>query len=232
MPLSRPTSRRASIVTPLILVSTLAASTTLLTTGCASTGIALKESVFGYAKREQLVDRVTDAKTSQDEAKQQFATALERFMAVTGVKGGDLETKYNQLKKELDRAQSRADTVKSRISSVQDVGNALFKEWRTELSQYKSEDLRRASERQLDSTQRLYDKLITAMKAAEGKMQPVLDAFADQVLFLKHNLNAQAIASLQGTADSIATDVQKLIAEMDASIKEANDFISQMQAKN
>ena len=31
-------------------------------------------------------------------------------------------------------------------------------------------------------------------------MKPVLAAFHDQVLVLKHNLNARAIASLEGTA--------------------------------
>jgi len=199
--------------------------------GCVSTGIAVKEA-FGYAKREQLVDRVKDAKASQDEAKQQFTSALERFIAVTGFKGGDLEGKYNQLKKELERAQSRADTVKSRVASMQDVAGALFKEWQAELKEYKRDDLRAASERQLDSTRRQYDRLLAAMKGAESKMQPVLDAFSDQVLFLKHNLNAMAIASLQGTADSIAGDVSKLIAELDVSIKESNDFINQMQSKN
>jgi hypothetical protein len=66
------------------------------------------------------------------------------------------------------------------------------------------------------------------MRAAESKMAPVLGAFKDQVLFLKHNLNARAVASLSETVRGIEGDVAKLIAEMNTSIAEANQFIERM----
>jgi len=66
------------------------------------------------------------------------------------------------------------------------------------------------------------------MKQAEKRMQPVLTVFHDQVLFLKHNLNAAAIASLKETSAGIESDVSKLIQDMNASISEANTFINQM----
>ncbi|MBT8332743.1 MAG: DUF2959 domain-containing protein, partial [Deltaproteobacteria bacterium] len=81
----------------------------------------------------------------------------------------------------------------------------------------------------LAETKRQYAQLIGAMKRAERKIDPVLNAFRDQVLYLKHNLNAQAIASLQSELVSIESDVARLIREMDASIKEANSFIASMQ---
>jgi hypothetical protein len=59
-------------------------------------------------------------------------------------------------------------------------------------------------------------------------MPPVLSAMKDQVLFLKHNLNAQAVASIQGTAEGIRRDIESLIKEMQASIDEANAFIDEM----
>jgi len=195
--------------------------------GCSSAEIALKEQ-FGYAKREQLVDRVKDARDEQVGAKKQFASALEEFIAVTGVKGGDLEAKYDKLKKEYDRSESRASDVRARIADVKRVADALFKEWREELKQYSSEAMRRSSEQELDATRQRYDKLMASMQGAADKMSPVLSAFKDQVLFLKHNLNARAIASLQGTAQQIQVDVSGLIKEMEASIAESNTFIEQM----
>ena len=198
-------------------------------TGCSSADIAIKEK-FGYAKREQLVSRVQEARDGQQEAKQQFESALAEFLAVTGVQTGDLEAKYNALKKEQDRSESRAKAVNDRITNVERVGEALFKEWKGELSQYSSESLRRASEQQLRDTRAQYDKLIGVMKAAAGKMQPVLAAFKDQVLFLKHNLNARAIASLQSNADQLQGDIAALVRDMEGSIAEANRFIQQMQA--
>lgn len=196
--------------------------------GCASAGIAMREQM-GIPKREQLVDRVGDARDAQTEAKQQFASALEEFMAVTGAQGGDLEAKYKSLNREFERSKDRADDVRSRITSVETVAEKLFSEWRVEMEQYGSATLRSKSERRYDATRREYDALIQKMKAASAKMDPVLTAFNDQVLFLKHNLNARAIASLQDSASEIQGDVARLVQEMEASIAEANAFIDSIQ---
>jgi hypothetical protein len=205
--------------------------TVCVMTDCASQRIAVSEK-FGHAKREQLVDRVQDARDGQVAAKQQFESALKEFLAVSKVSSAelhDLEERYDKLNGEYKRSESRAEDVHDRITKVQQVADALFKEWRGELKQYSNEDLRRRSEQQLDTTRRQYDRLIDVMKAAESKMAPVLSAFRDQVLFLKHNLNARAISSLQQNAGQIQSDVTNLVREMEASIAEANSFISQMQ---
>jgi len=52
---------------------------------------------------------------------------------------------------------------------------------------------------------------------------------SDHVLYLKHNRNAQAIASLKGEAVSIQNDIARLIEELNASIQQADSFIKQMQ---
>ncbi len=196
--------------------------------GCASTTIAVKEKL-GYAKREQLVDEVKDARNAQQQAKEQFATTLDEFKAVTGFDGGDLERQYNKLKTQADRSRDRASTVRGRIDSVERIANAMFREWDQELKQYSSETLRAASQEQLDLTRQRYHQLLDAMKAAESRMTPVLTAFDDQVLFLKHNLNARAIASLQTTVNELETEIAALIDEMNRSIDEANAFIEGMQ---
>ena len=121
--------------------------------------------------------------------------------------------------------------MRGRIKDVENVADALFVEWEAELAQYSTETMRAASRRQLEDTKSQYQKLLSAMKAAEAKMSPVLVAFKDQVLFLKHNLNARAIASLQTNVNQIQGDVSRLVAEMEASINEANQFIEQMNTQ-
>ena len=221
------TSHRAS---PLILVTLLATAAATFLTGCSSTAIAVKEK-FGIAKREQLVDRVEDARDQQQQAKKQFESALAEFMSVTGQDGklGELESKYKKLKSEYEDAESEAKDVKSSITDVERVGEAMFKEWQNDLNQFSNESYRRESERLLNDSRRQYDKLVAVMKTAATKMDPVLSTFKDSVLFLKHNLNAQAIAGLQGTATSLQNDINRLIADMEKSINEANTFITQMQ---
>jgi hypothetical protein len=200
----------------------------MLSAGCSSTGIAVRE-MMGTAKREQLVDRVKEARDGQEAAKKQFESALAEFIAVTGATDAELETRYKQLKSSYDTSESRATTVRDRLKSVERVSEALFREWKEELKQYNSESLRAASQKQLDDTRGQYEKLISVMKTAAGKMDPVLAAFKDQVLFMKHNLNARAIASLEKTNTQLQSDINALIKDMEKSIAEANSFVQQMQ---
>lgn len=197
------------------------------TPGCASSTIAMKERL-GYAKREQLVDQVQGARDEQEKAKEQFATTLDELKALSGFDGGDLERTYSRLNRELGRSERAADSVRGRIRNIERVASALFSEWEDELDEYSSESLRAASEAQLRETEERYGGLIGAMKSAESRMEPVLVAFRDQVLFLKHNLNARAIASLDQTVLELEGEVDRLIAEMNASIAEANAFIESM----
>jgi hypothetical protein len=187
------------------------------------------ESV-GMHKRDLLVSRVEKARDSQNDAKEQFASALERFNKVLGTDGGDLQKKYEALDAELGRSDAKASAVHERIDLVEDVADALFGEWSAELREYTNDELRRSSERKLRETKERYSELMAAMKRAEKRIDPVLAAFRDQVLFLKHNLNAQAIASLSAELDSIEIGVERLIREMNSSIAEADRFIAKLRA--
>ncbi len=208
--------RILSLITPLIILLSL--------TGCQSAYYSTMEK-FGVHKRDIMVDRVSEARDSQEEAKEQFASALERFSSVLDFKGGTLEEKYKKVKAELDQSEKKARDVHKRIAAVEDVSEALFDEWEDELDQYSSASLRQSSKRQLDQTKKEYTKLIVAMKKAESKIDPVLRPLRDQVLYLKHNLNARAISSLQSELVHIETDVTVLIKEMEAAIREADSFI-------
>lgn len=183
---------------------------------------------FGYHKRDLLVSRVEDARDAQQEAKEQFRSALEKFSTVVNFQGGELQQQYELLNEQFERSQTRAEAVHNRINEVENVAEALFDEWESELSQYTNASLRRDSEQKLSQTRQRYEQLIGAMRRAEKKIDPVLSAFRDQVLFLKHNLNAQAIASLQDELASVETDITSLIRELEKSIAEANAFIQAM----
>ena len=180
---------------------------------------------FGVEKRDILSDRVADGRDEQQDAKEQFQSALEAFKSVTSFEGGDLEELYDRLSDELKRSEGAAKDVRGRIESIESVANDLFEEWQQELEQYTDPKLRGASEGQLEATRQRYESLIEAMWRAEASMEPVLSTFRDQVLYLKHNLNAQAIAALQDSVLEIETDVARLVAEMEAAIDEANAFI-------
>jgi hypothetical protein len=88
----------------------------------------------GVHKRDIMVDRVKAARNTQEEAKKQFLTAMEQFKSVVRFQGGDLEKEYQRLSAQLQKSEARASEVRKRIAAVQDVSEALFSEWRSEIS--------------------------------------------------------------------------------------------------
>ncbi len=201
-----------------------------LLSGCSKMYLDTLEKI-GIPKRDVMIHRVEKARDTQEETKKQFKTALEQFTAATHFSGGNLEEVYNKLNNEYLASVDQAEEVKQRIEDIEDVSTALFEEWADELNQYTSASLKRSSRQKLAETKKQYQQLISAMKRAESKIEPVLAVFKDQVLYLKHNLNAQAIASLKGELSTVKSDVSKLIISMEKSIDEANSFIKTMENK-
>jgi septation ring formation regulator EzrA len=196
--------------------------------GCQSAYYAAWEKV-GVEKRDILVDRVEEAKESQEDAQEQFSSALDQFLQLTNFDGGELQEVYENLKDQFESSQSSADRVSARIDKVETVADDLFEEWEGELDSYSNEKLRRDVEGKLRDTKRRYNSLLKAMRKAESKMAPVLTAMQDNVLYLKHNLNASAISGLQGEFGNIKQDIDQLIKEMNTAIDQSNEFIVSMK---
>ncbi len=200
------------------------AAVALLLTACRSTYYATWEK-FGKYKRDLLKENVEKARQDQQAAAEQFQDALSRLQQLYHFEGGDLEKIYNQLRTEYDHSNSRAETVRSRIRNVEQISSDLFAEWEKEAEGISNPRLRADSEAKLRETQGRYEELHTAMKRAEVSMSPVLTELRDQVTYLKHNLNAQAVGALKGESVSIEREIQQLIQDMNASISQAERFI-------
>ncbi len=203
----------------------------LVLPGCQSAYYSAMEKV-GYAKRDILTSRVKSARDSQEEAKEEITDALTEFGKVVSYQGGDLETQYNRLADQLEDSEEAATAVKQRVADVEGVGAALFKEWKAELAKYSSAELRSKSEQQLRQTRARYDEMLGAMKRAEARLDPALQPMRDQVLFLKHNLNARAVAGLKGEVAKVDAQVNQLVKELNAAISEANRFIANLEQES
>ncbi len=201
----------------------------LALSGCASTYYDAMEKV-GYHKRDILVDRVESARDAQTEAQEQFKSALDQFASVIKLEDTDLKLAYERLNDEFEASESAAEEVSSRIDKVESVADALFEEWQEELELYQNQSMKTASAQKLRATKRRYGDMLKSMRQAEQSMLPVLSSFRDNTLFLKHNLNAQAIGALRGEFTSLKSDIRRLIDRMNQSIEDSNRFIQSLQS--
>lgn len=196
--------------------------------GCSSVYYGAYEKV-GKHKRDIMVDRVEGARDSQAEAQEQFKSALEQFDSVVKLEETDLKKAYDSLNGEYEKSEAAATKVSDRINKVESVADDLFDEWADELEEYQNKELRDSSKAQLRSTKSRYKEMLTSMHQAEASMEPVLRIFKDNVLFLKHNLNAQAIGSLQGEFTNLKGEIDSLVMKMNTAIESSNKFIADIK---
>jgi Skp family chaperone for outer membrane proteins len=209
--------KRAFLLVPLLAL-----------TACNSIYYAAWEKL-GWEKRDLLVSAVKKARGEQKDAGEEFQDAMTQLKKLSGFHGGNLESAYNKFKAEYEDCEAQANKVRSQVREVDQVARDLFREWERETRQYENASLAADSRRRLEETRSRFEQLSSSLHSAESTMDPVLRQFRDQVLYLKHNLNAAAIGSLRGTADNIQADIQRLLEQMNRSIAEADRFISAMK---
>ena len=216
----RPDRRRAlaaAIAVPLVLA------------GCQSAYFAAMEKI-GYEKRDILSSRVEDARNAQEDAKTEVVDALTAFSETVRFEGGELESRYKALAAHLADSEAAARDVRDRVDAVDSVGEALFSEWAAELEQYRSATLKASSRDQMLRTRQAYDRMLAAMRRAESRLDPALSTLRDQVLYLKHNLNARALGALRGEVGRVDSEVRRLVADIEKAVAEANGFIRTLEA--
>jgi gas vesicle protein len=203
---------------------TLAMIILLILAGCQSTYYAVWEKM-GKEKRHLLKDNVEQVREDQADASEQFASVVERIKAMYGFDGGELESVYSKLSADFQACEERADAVRDRIDKVERIAADLFDEWASEIDTIENVKLRSKSRASLQDTRKRFSRLQRSMARAEASMGPVLNNLRDYVLYLKHNLNAQAVSSLRKEVADIETDVSSLVEDMNRSIKEADAFV-------
>lgn len=185
---------------------------------------------LGVEKRDLLKRDIAHAQDAQKESQEVFVSALDRIQQIYGLEGGELEQAYRGLSRDYEKAESKAKELRSRISSIEEIAQDLFEEWRSEAKSMRNSQMKRQSLARLQETEERFKNMRSAMKMAESSMEPVLQTMRDQVLFLKHNLNAMALNSFKKEFTNIEGDIKKLIRDMNRSIQQSESFLQTLNS--
>lgn len=194
-------------------------------TGCNTVYYKTMEK-FGKEKRHILREDVKDVRQSQAKGQREFKDALTTIKELYAFQGGDLEPFYKRLKNNYEDCESRANQIEKRINTVEEVAGDLFKEWEAEIALIQDPAMKTSSQQSYAESKEQYQRLRMVMKESTKGMYPVLARLRDNVMALKHNLNAKAVGVLGGEIASIEQDVEKLIFDMNASVDEAENFLN------
>lgn len=200
----------------------------LILPGCATVQYSALEKV-GIHKRDILVDRVEDARDAQAETRENLVSAYDELTMLIGFQGGELEEQYKRLNKRVEASRDATSELDDRLDDIDRVSSDLFEEWEQELDLYSNPQLRADQQQKLLQARSQYGDMRTRMQVARERVDPVMAVLNDNVLYLKHSLNARALAALQGQETLLAGQVDALIRDMQAAIEEADAFIARMR---
>ena len=127
--------------------------------GCRTSYYAVMEKM-GKPKRALLKSSLEDASVEQVNTNEQFKETLLKLKEVYGFDGGDLEERYRSFKNEYERSVNQSELVRKRVGEVEQIGTDLFKEWREEIMEISSANLKAASERKLADTESRFSNQI------------------------------------------------------------------------
>ena len=107
----------------------------------------------------------------------------------------------------------------------------LFKSWEGSTAAISDPDLRQRSEQRLIAAKQRFGEIRTNGQKASALYATFIKSLQDQVTFLGHDLNPDAVAALKPNAEKLNVQAQELFAAIDMATAAANDNISRLSAQ-
>jgi hypothetical protein len=154
---------------------------------------------------------------------------MDVYNALMADEAKDRKKLYNSLQKEMENTEKRRATIGEVAATMSAEADTLFKQWTDSAAAIENADLRKKSEERLAATKASYAEIGTVGQKASDLYGPFMKDLQDQVTFLGHDLNAEAVASLKPEAAKINEAASKLIQSIDDTITTANTNIGALR---
>ena len=157
------------------------------------------------------------------ETKVQIGKTLAVYNSL-GDEGKDRRKLYKNLMKEMDNCDKRVEGVRKRTAEMNGAASMYFEERGKSVESIGSEDLRARGQARLEESKAEYAHILELGQAAGGDYQGFMAKLRDQVLFLGHDLNPDALASLDDDVKKQNKAATELYAKIDGTITAFNTY--------
>jgi hypothetical protein len=197
----------------------------------AATTVGVAAQDEGVKQIQELIKTAKAEVQSIDTAKLQLQKTMDAYNAVMAPEVKDRRDAYKQLQKEMANTDKRRADVSTRSTKMNAEADKLFKSWEESTARIQSPDLRKRSEDRLKKTQDRFAELRQTGQNASSQYESFMKTMQDQVVYLGHDLNPGAVASLKPDADKLNTRAQDLYAVIDKITTAANTNISKLNSE-
>lgn len=185
----------------------------------------------GVRQTERLAKKAEALISEVEEAQEQVRATLAAHDALLFGKAPDLRKPYRALDKEIERTGKQREVVRRRADDAKTESTDYFRAWAGSLPLIENDDLRERSELRLRDSRERFNGIIQAGLDAAATYAPLLGRLRDQWNYLGHDLNPSGIESLRPDAQQIADEGDRLLAEIDESLRQAREYVTSIRSR-
>ncbi len=165
----------------------------------------------GPADVDDLVAAVENVQKELDVSKGTMLAAVQGLQAITAPDfQGDAVKAYEQLVDVVENSEDQAEDLRKSIEKMQAEAVPVFDQWTKDLEAYSNPEMRQRSQARLSAARERYDAVVAAVEPVLVEYEAINQSFRDHVLFLKHDMNPAALATIQDDVRRIAKDATSL----------------------
>ena len=187
------------------------------------------QSDEGVKQVERLVKASGNTVKAIADTKVQLMKTMEVYNSLFADDADNRKKIYNNIQKEMENTEKRRGKIVEEAAKMNAEADALFKDWTNSTAAIESPDLRKRSEERLNATKASYAEIGTAAQKAGDMYGPFMKALQDQITFLGHDLNPDAVASLKPDAAKLNERADQLIRSIDDTIATSNKNIGALR---
>jgi hypothetical protein len=165
----------------------------------------------GPADVDDLVEAVEKVNGELDSSKESMLAAVQKLQAVTAPDfKGDAVAAYKDLKKTIDSSDDQANDLRKCVEKMQAAAEPVFDQWTKDLEAYSNPEMRARSQQRLAAARERFDTVVAAVEPVLVEYETINQTLHDHALFLSHDMNPAAIATIQGDVRSVAKEASAL----------------------
>lgn len=198
----------------------------LAVAGCANLEATFFQPKDSLALVDDLSDRIEEVHVASEVAKERMTAAVETLRSIVSPDfRGDGLSAHAELTRAIEQSEEQAEVFRERVADMKDTAKELFDRWASDLEGFTNAEMRQHSQRRLEETRTRYQAIVAAVDPAQWSYDAVNRSLGDHALFLGHDFNRAAVASLRPGVDSLVAQGGELESRLVLGMTAAKEYL-------
>jgi len=192
--------------------------------GCAYIQKILPRKRGGPGQVNDLVSWIDRVYVEAEMSKEAAHAALDGLDVIVEADYADPVVAYQEFVDSIEASEKQAESLRDVYEPMQDAAEKLFKQWSKDLEEFSSLSMRQRSQSRLLKTRQRYDMIVAAVEPALMSYDQLNQSLRDHALFLGHDLNPEAVTTIEADAEELGKQVEALDAQFDTCLEASQTY--------